>query len=86
MKVEKRIVKHCDGSYVETYHKKGNVKYWHREDGPAQIEYNEDGSIAYETYWVNDEYLSKEEWEQEFGWKSKLKGTPMGAIFGVKNE
>lgn len=27
----------------------------HREDGPARIKYNKDGSIENEEYWVNGE-------------------------------
>ena len=109
MEIEKRIYQLKDGSYDERYHKKGDIYYWHREDGPALIGYyedgsiysegfwinndihredgpaviyyNKDGSIKYEEYWVNDIELTKEDWYNEFGWKLKLKGTPMEKIF-----
>lgn len=108
MEIEK-ITKHFnDGSYVEYYHKKGNDLYWHREDGPAFIRYNKNGSIRYEEYWINSklhredgpanirynpdgsiEYnyyyinnkiISKEQYKKEYGWKLRLKNTPMGEI------
>lgn len=36
---------------------------WHRIDGPALILYREDGSIKCAGYWINNLYLTKEEWE-----------------------
>ena len=54
MGIEKRIVKHDDDSYAEIYHKKGDEDFWHREDGPARIQYNKYGLIEYESYWVNN--------------------------------
>lgn len=109
MEIEKRILKYKDGSYAETYHKKGDIYYYHRENGPAYIEYRKDGSIRHEAYWINNKLhrangpayiqynrdgsiederyyinskkLSKEEWEKEYGWKSKLKNTPMEKIY-----
>lgn len=83
MEIKKRIHKFGDGSYTEYYHKKGSEYYYHREDGPAIIDYNKDNSIYGQEYWINDEELSKERWEKEYGWKLQLKGTPMGEIFGV---
>lgn len=85
MEIEKRTKNYKDGSYIEIYHKKGDQDYWHREDGPAIIYYNKDGSIKYESYYINDRRLSKEDWEDQYGWKSKLKGTPMGEIFLTQN-
>ena len=42
-----------DGSlWYEKYELNGD---YHREDGPAFIEYNRDGSIHWESYWSNDE-------------------------------
>jgi len=35
----------------------------HRTDGPAWTYYREDGSVERETYWINDHFFSKEEWE-----------------------
>ena len=81
MEIVKTIEKFGNGNYVEVYHKKGNRFYYHREDGPAKIWYNSYNLIYYEQYWVNDEELSKEEWEQEYGWKLHLKGTPMESIY-----
>lgn len=94
----------------ELYHLKGNTKYWHREDGPAciyrnsqgtiveeqywlnnrlhnengpaHIEYDNVCNIRYCNYWINNNRLTKEEWEEQYGWKSKLKDTPMGEIYG----
>ena len=81
MEIKKRIYKYKDGSYAEIYHKKGDKDHWHREDGPAYIGYNEDGSIYYEVYCINNKKLSKEEWYSDYGWKLKLKDTPMGEIY-----
>lgn len=107
--IEKRVKNFDDSSYLEIYHKKGDITYYHREDGPAHIKYSKDGLIIFEAYWVNnklhredgpafassllfssieiEEYringkrLSKEEWEKDYGWKLRIKDTPMGEIF-----
>lgn len=81
MEIEKRIFKWKDGSYDERYHKKDDIYYTHREDGPAVIGYNKDGSIRAEVYYINNVTLTKEEWCKKYGWKLLLKGTPMGEIF-----
>ena len=78
-----------DGPAYIAYNPDGSIQYeeyWinnqrHRVDGPACIDYNPDGSIRCEEYWINGEELYKEEWYKEFGWKLKLKGTPMEAIY-----
>lgn len=44
-----------DGSISCVYHYKGYKK--HRLEGPSYIEYNEDGSIRYEEFWIDGEYL-----------------------------
>lgn len=54
MEIEKRIVKLEHDYYVEEYHKKGNRFYYHREDGPARIQYRKDNSILFREYLVND--------------------------------
>lgn len=38
-----------------TYHKKYNESYLHNPDGPAYVEYNVDGNIEYEAWWINDQ-------------------------------
>ena len=44
----------------EGYYKNGQL---HRLDGPAEIFYGEPEVIKRENYWINDEWLIKEEWE-----------------------
>lgn len=109
IEIEKSTKNYTNGFYVEYYYKKGNTlyyhreagpayieyskygliereEYWinnkfHREDGPANIVYNPDSSIRFEEYYINNKRLTKEDWYVEYGWREKLKGTPMGEIF-----
>lgn len=37
----------------------------HREDGPAYIRYGKDGSVDFQQYYLNDDLLTKEEWEKQ---------------------
>ena len=55
--------------YVD-YWDDGSMEYWalpsgklHREDGPAILWYNEDGSVDDVGYWVNGKELTEEEWK-----------------------
>lgn len=54
----------------------------HRENGPAYSQYDHDGKVFYEQYYIDGEQISKEEWYEKYGWKLSLKDTPMGEIYG----
>jgi len=45
-----------DGNELIYYNQQGQV---HREDGPAQIWYNEDGSIKFRSYYLYDKRIAK---------------------------
>ena len=54
----KDIYYYKDGTTSEEH---DSSKTLHREDGPAIIKYCKDGSIVYESYYIEGESLSKED-------------------------
>ena len=57
MQIEKTITYHDkEKTKIESiiYHKKGDKDYWHNENEPAYIEYNENGNKKYEAYYLNN--------------------------------
>lgn len=68
------------GYYVAYYKDQSGIV--HREDGPAYTEYDYNGKVLYEQYFIDGNYLTKEEWYEIYGWKLQLIGTPMGDLYG----
>ena len=59
----KKHIEYYDGTkkiYREYYI---NDKH-HREDGPASIWYHENGNIISEHYYINNEFLTKQEFDK----------------------
>jgi antitoxin component YwqK of YwqJK toxin-antitoxin module len=50
-----------DGKLLAKIYYAGEETNWHREDGPAEINYDDDGNIESEEYWLNDQSYTKEE-------------------------
>lgn len=84
MEIEKSVIDMIF-SKTELYHKKDDITYYHRENGPAALIYNTypDGTtrIMAEHYYYYNVLMTKEEWEKEVAWKKQLKNTPMGEIY-----
>lgn len=76
-------------AYIGVY-QNGNLRievYWvnneiHREDGPARIMYNTKGEVTIEEYIIHGNSMNYDVWQANYGWKAKLKGTPMERIYG----
>lgn len=79
-----------DGPAYIGYYPNGVLRievYWvnnqiHREDGPARITYNKKGEAVLTEYIIHGKYINYDEWQENYGWKVSLKGTPMGEIYG----
>jgi antitoxin component YwqK of YwqJK toxin-antitoxin module len=67
-----------NGSVLIEHHLNGKR---HREDGPACIGYYKNGSVSYESYYINGIYLTKEEWYNMLTTKQKV-----NLLYGKGNE
>lgn len=80
-----------NGPAYTIYNENNNIiyeTYWvegirHREDGPALIRYSDNGIIFEVEYYVNGYHMLEDEFN-DFIFKKKLQGTPMGEIFLTK--